>query len=281
MGKTMLLTDKVALVTGSGRGLGWGIARAFGRAGARVCISDINPDELARADRDLAEDGTEYLSLPLDVSDLAEFETVVRQVTDRWGRLDVLVHNAIYMPLITFEETTPENWWRQIHVGLGGMFNGTRAVWDLMKAQGGGHIIGIASGSSFRGYKKETGYCTVKHGFEGFVKALSLEARAHNIALNTIGPGTPIKPTRITWTESDQAPPALKATWADPIELGKAWVWLAAQPPSRFNGYRFDAANIVKTIAAEGDDFKFAPEKVTRYVDDVLARQEWYAGYAD
>jgi NAD(P)-dependent dehydrogenase (short-subunit alcohol dehydrogenase family) len=277
----MVLTDKVTLVTGSARGLGWGIARAFGRAGARVCISDINPDELARAARDLAGDGTEHLSLHLDVSDLAEFQAVVRQVADRWGRLDVLVHNAIYMPLITFEETTPENWWRQIHVGLGGMFNGTRAAWDLMKAQGGGHIIGIASGSSFRGYKKEIGYCTVKHGLEGFVKALSLEARAYNIALNTIGPGTPIKPTRITWTESDQAAPAEKATWADPVELGKAWVWLAGQPPGRFNGYRFDAANIVKTVAAEGDDFTFAPEKVTRYVDDVLARQEWYASYSE
>jgi NAD(P)-dependent dehydrogenase (short-subunit alcohol dehydrogenase family) len=277
----VVLTDRVALVTGSGRGLGWGIARAFGRAGARVCISDINPDELARSARDLAEDGTEHLSLHLDVSDLAEFRAVVRQVAGRWGRLDVLVHNAIYMPLITFEETTPEDWWRQIHVGLGGTFNGTRAVWDLMKAQGGGHIIGVASGSSFRGYKKEIGYCTVKHGLEGFVKALSFEARAHHIALNTIGIGAAIKPTRITWAEFDQAPPAVKAAWADPIELGKAWVWLAGQPTGRFSGYRFDAATIIKTIAAEGDDFAFAPEKVTRYVDDVLARQEWYANYPD
>jgi NAD(P)-dependent dehydrogenase (short-subunit alcohol dehydrogenase family) len=277
----MVLTGKVALVTGSGRGLGWGIARALGRAGARVCISDINPDELARSARDLADDGTEHMRLHLDVSDLAAFEAVARQVADRWGRLDVLVHNAIYMPLITFDETTPEAWWQQIRVGLGGTFNGTRAVWNLMKAQGGGHIIGVASGSSFRGYRKEISYCTVKHGLEGFVKALSLEARAFNIALNTIGPGTPIKPTRITWAELDRTPPAVKAAWADPVELGKAWVWLAAQPPSRFNGYRFDAANIVRTITAEGCDFPFAPGKVTRYVDDFLARQEWYASYSD
>jgi NAD(P)-dependent dehydrogenase (short-subunit alcohol dehydrogenase family) len=148
-----------------------------------------------------------------------------------------------------------------------------------MKAQGGGHVIGIASGSSVRGYKEEIAYCTVKHGVEGFVKALSLEARDHNIALNTIGPGTPIKPTRVTWADYDRTPAELRATWADPVMLGRAWVWLAAQPPGRFSGYRFDAACLVETIDREGDDFEFAVDKVTRYPDDFRARQEWYRDY--
>ncbi|HVH31854.1 MAG TPA: hypothetical protein VNA31_09370, partial [bacterium] len=107
------------------------------------------------------------------------------------------------------------------------------------------------------------------------------EARAHNIALNTIGPGAPIKPTRMTWAEYDRAPTDLRARWADPVELGQAWVWLAAQPPSRFSGYRFDAAPLVQTIAREGPAFSFAPEKVTLYPDDFRARQEWYSTYAD
>jgi NAD(P)-dependent dehydrogenase (short-subunit alcohol dehydrogenase family) len=277
----MLLKNKVAVVTGSGRGIGWGIARALGRAGAKVCISDINDDELARAARDVGSDGAEFMSLHLDVADLHAFQNAIQKIVERWGRLDVLVHNAIYMPLITFDETTPESWQQQIDVGLGGLFNGTYAVWEVMKHQGGGHIIGIASGSSFRGYKKEIAYCTIKHGLEGFFKSLSLEARQYNIALNTIGPGIRVKPTRITWAEYDQTRAEIKATWADPIELGKAWVWLAAQPPSRFSGYRFDAANLVKTITEEGYDFEFTPEKVTRYPDDFRARQEWYASYAE
>ena len=198
------------------------------------------------------------------------------EIVERWGRLDVVVHNAIYMPLVTFEATTPEEWSRQIDVGLGGMFNCTHAAWPRMKAQGGGHIIGIASGSSVRGYQEEIAYCTIKHGVEGFVKALSLEAREHNIALNTIGPGARIKPTRVTWAEHDQAPAELRATWTDPVRLGRAWVWLAAQPPARYSGYRFDAAHLVETIAREGEDFEFAPEKVTRYPDDFRARQDWY-----
>jgi len=277
----MLLRNRVALVTGAARGLGWGIARAFGIAGARVCVTDISDEELARCARDLAADGTDFQTCHSDVADLAECERVVNTIVARWGRLDVVVHNAIYMPLITFEATTPEDWSRQIDVGIGGLFNCTYAVWDQMKAQGGGHIIGIASGSSIRGYKKEIAYCTIKHGIEGFVKALSLESKPHKIALNTIGPGIRIKPTRMTWAEYDRAPEELKARWTDPVELGKAWVWLAAQPPSRFSGYRFDAAILVQTIAREGYDFEFAVEKVTLYPDDFRARQERYSNYAE
>lgn len=277
----MLQKGTVALVTGGARGLGWGIARAFGLAGARVCATDIDEHELARCARDLAADGAEFQTLVSDVADLARCQDVVKTIVDRWGRLDVVVHNAIYMPLITFEATAPEEWSRQINVGIGGLFNCTYAVWNQMKAQGGGHIVGIASGSSVRGYKQEIAYCTVKHGIEGFVKALSFEAGSHNIALNTIGPGARIKPTRMTWAEYDQAPADLRASWTDPVDLGKAWVWLAAQPPSRFNGYRFDAATLARTIAREGQDFEFAVEKVTLYPDDFRTRQEWYRTYAD
>ena len=275
------LRDTVVLVTGAGRGLGWGIARAFGMAGAKVCVTDLDEEELARCARDLAADGTTHHTRRSDVADLTECATVVKTIVNRWGRLNVVVHNAIYMPLIRFEALTPEEWWRQITVGLGGLFNCAHAAWPQMKSQGGGHVIGIASGSSLRGYKDEVAYCTVKHGVEGFVKALSLEARAHNIALNTIGPGAHIKPTRMTWAEYDRAPTDLRASWADPVELGQAWVWLAAQPPGRFSGYRFDAAPLVQTIAREGPAFSFAPEKVTLYPDDFRARQEWYSGYAD
>jgi NAD(P)-dependent dehydrogenase (short-subunit alcohol dehydrogenase family) len=275
----MLLDGKVALVTGAGRGFGAGIARALSRAGAQVCVTDIDEAELAQSAAELEADGGVALALPLDVSDLAAVEAAVGQVTARWGRLDVVVHNAIYMPLIRFEATSPEVWWRQIHVGLGGLYNVARSAWPTMKAQGGGHIMGIASGSSVRGYLDEVAYCTIKHGQEGFVKALSLEAAPDHIAINTLGPGKPIKPTRITRAELEALPEELRAAWADPINLGAAFVWLAAQPPERFSGLRFDAGTLADTIAAEGYDFPFAPEKATRYVDDFVARQHWYANY--
>jgi len=276
----MRLENRVALVTGAGRGFGWGIARALGLAGAKVCVSDIT-QELARSEADLRADGSEVMALQLDVSDLAAFRDAVDQVVARWGRLDVVVQNAVYMPLIRFEDTSPELWWRQLHISLGGIFNAARASWEIMRAQRGGHIIGIASGSSVRGYKDEVTYCTGKHGQEGFVKALALEAAVHNIAINTIGPGKPIKTTDLTWEQFDALPAEQKAAWADPVELGKAFVWLASQPPGCFSGLRFDAGPLADTIAAEGYDFEFSPEKATLYVDDFQARQAWQASYPD
>jgi NAD(P)-dependent dehydrogenase (short-subunit alcohol dehydrogenase family) len=273
--------NRVVLVTGAARGLGWGIARAFGLSGAKVCVTDINDEELAECARDLAADGADHLAQRSDVADLDECRQVVAGIVERWGRLDVVVHNAVYMPLISFDSTTPEEWSRQIGVGLDGMFNCAHAAWSQMKGQGGGHIIGIASGSSYRGFKEEIAYCAVKHGVEGFTKALSLEARDYNIAVNTIGPGAPIKPTRMTRAEADQVPADLRSTWADPVTLGRAWVWLAAQPPGRFSGYRFDAGPIVDTLDREGEDFVFAPEKVTLLPDDFRARADWYASYPD
>jgi 3-oxoacyl-[acyl-carrier protein] reductase len=175
----MLTPGTTALVTGAARGLGWGIARAFWLAGANG-------------------DDTRWMMLRSDVADLGQCREVVAAIVARWGRLDVVVHNAVYMPLITFDAMTPEEWHRQLAVGLDGMFNCTHAAWEQLKTQGGGHVIGIASGSSIRGYHQEVAYCAIKHGVEGFVKALSLESYDYNIAVNTIGPGAPIKPTRMT-----------------------------------------------------------------------------------
>lgn len=275
------LENKVVLVTGAARGLGWGIARAMGKNGARVCISDINDEELGRAENDLKNDGSDVFSVHLDVSELKKFEETVNLITARWGRLDVVVHNAIYMPLIRFEDTSPELWWRQIDVGLGGLFNACKASWDIMKKQGGGHIIGIASGSSRKGFKEEVTYCAIKHGQEGFVKALSLESAMDHIAINTVGPGKIIKPTRITWSELDALSEEDKKDWTDPVKLGEGLVWLASQSPDRFSGLRFDAGVIADTISAEGFDFEFSPEKVTLLPDEFRQTREWYANYTD
>ena len=273
---TKLLAGKVAVVTGAGRGFGAGIARGLAQAGAHLCLIDINADELAATQREIATDeaGREALALTVDVSDFSQMAAAVEQVVARWGRLDLLVSNAAIMPLVSFADTTPALWEKMMAVNLTGVFNGVKAVWPQMVAQGGGHCVAIASGSSLRGFVDEVAYCTAKHGLEGFTKALAMESEAHNIAVNTMGPGKLIKPTSISRIEAEQATPARREGWTDPLTLAPAFVWLALQPPARYTGLRFDAGPLADTIAAEGYDFAFAPTKVTRYVEDFVARVE-------
>lgn len=271
------LEGRVALVTGAGRGLGCGIAKAFAGAGAKVCATDVDEAEMEASFEGMETSGGRLLRLPLDVTDPEMFDGVVQRVVDEWGRLDVLVHAAVIMPLISFEETSHGAWWHEVVINLGGLFNGAKAVWDLMKTQGGGHIMSVASLSSFHGFANEVAYCVGKHGQEGFAKSLSIEAAHHNIALNTMGPGKRIKPSGLTVAEAESAPEDVRSTWTDPIELGQAYAWLASQPPDRFTGLRFNAGMIVDTIADEGWDFDFAPEKVTADPQGMKSRWEWYA----
>lgn len=281
----MDMTGKVALVTGAGRGLGWGIARAMARAGARVLLTDVNEADLERVVDGItaegAADGGEVRGRRLDAADAVDVQAAVDELLRDWGRIDAYVHAGVHMPLARFERMPPADFQRVMDVGLGGMVNGARAAWDAMRRQGGGHLIGVASGSSLRGYLDEVAYCAMKHAQEGFAKALALEALADGvpIAVNTVGPGRPIKPTRMTWVELARVPDVERAAWADPTELGRAFVWLACQPPGRFNGLRFDAGPLLDTIAREGPGFDFEPEKVTAYPDELRAREAWRAAY--
>jgi NAD(P)-dependent dehydrogenase (short-subunit alcohol dehydrogenase family) len=183
-----------------------------------------------------------------------------------------MVNNAAIMPPATFEEMTPELWRRVLDINLSGVFYGVKAVWPHMVAQGGGHCMAIASGSSIRGSVRESAYSATKHGLEGFTKATAIEAEAVNIALNTMGPGKRIKPTSINRAEAVTLPAQEQQIWHDPMILSPAFVWLALQPPARYTGLRFDAGPIVDTLAAEGNDFSFAPEKVTLYPEDMVQR---------
>jgi hypothetical protein len=94
-----------------------------------------------------------------------------------------------------------------------------------------------------------------------------------------MGPGKPIKPTRLTWEEMDALPSETTATWVDPLLLGGAFVWLLSQPPKQFCGLRFDAGPIVDAIAEDGFEFEVTPERVTLYPDDFKERLEWMESY--
>ena len=279
---TNKLAGNVVLVTGAGRGLGWGIARTLARASANVAVTDINLDDIKRTVADIHDDQAasgEGWGCVLDTGDKDSIEAGVQGVLERFGRLDAIIHCAVYMPLLRFVDTTPDSFHKQLDVGLGGLFHLTKLA--LPHFEKGGHIISIASGSSNRGYHDESTYCALKHAQEGWLKAIALECQHDNIpvSLNSVGPGKPIKPTRMSWQELEALPAAEKASWVNPMTLGAGFVWLLSQAPGRYRGLRFDAGIISDTLAQEGFDFAVTPEKVSMYPQDFQERLEWMASY--
>ena len=273
----MNLTGKVAFLTGAGRGLGAGVALALARAGAYVLATDVDAVELAN----VAAAGTGsagYLdTAQLDVTDMAGIQQRLATLSTRRARLDIVIHCAAILPLLPFADAPVELWQRELAINLTSFMAITQLVWPQMVGQGGGHLIAIASGASQHGFANEAAYCASKHGLEGFIKALAFEASPHGISVNSVGPGKLLKPTGMSHDAYQAVPVATRATWADPIALGEAFVWLASQTPGRFNGLRFDAGPIVDTMASEGPEFYIAPEKLTLYPEEFVARQRWFA----
>ena len=268
------VNKKVALITGAGRGLGWGIARALGNAGFRLCLTDVNQEEMNETANIIKKDGSEVFTQYLDVRNHKAFCELTDYLLEKWQRIDVLVHAAAVMPMRRFEETTIDDLWAELDVNLGGLINGSKAVWNTMKQQNEGHIIGIASGASFRGHMDEVMYCTAKHAQEGFVKSLAMEAKKFNIAVNTVGPGKTLKPTSMSLKEASKLPLETTSSWTNPSILGDAFVWLLQQG-TQFTGLRFDAGPVVDSINAEGWEFTFSPEKVTSRPNEFYETLEW------
>jgi NAD(P)-dependent dehydrogenase (short-subunit alcohol dehydrogenase family) len=178
------LQDKVAIVTGGGRGIGEATARAMAAQGAKVVVAEL---DVATGERTAAEIGG--LLVPCDVREPTQLVEVAARTLAAHGRIDVLVANAginvFHEPL----ETTEEEWRRCFAVDLDGVWHSCRAVLPTMLAQGGGSIVAIASCHSFAIIPHTFPYPVAKHGLLGLVRALGIEYAAKGVRVNAIAPG--------------------------------------------------------------------------------------------
>ncbi|MGD8794636.1 MAG: SDR family oxidoreductase, partial [Anaerolineae bacterium] len=147
----MRLADRVAIVTGAGRGIGRGIARAFAREGARVAVCDIRADSAEQAVAEITAAGGEALAFQMDVTRREQIRQVVDEVLRRWGGIDILVNNAGIYEVLPFEEISEGQWDRLLAVNLKGAFLCCQAVVPAMKGQGSGRIVNIASSAGKAG----------------------------------------------------------------------------------------------------------------------------------
>ncbi|HEY0738918.1 MAG TPA: SDR family oxidoreductase [Herpetosiphonaceae bacterium] len=183
------LKGQVVLVTGAGSGLGEATARAFARAGCSVACVDLRQEAAERVTADLRSQDVDSIALACDVSDAdAVFQTVAA-IEGRWGRLDVVVNNAAMDHTLSIEEMTVEQWDKVIAVNLRGPFLTSKAALPIMRRQGSGHIVNIASTAAKRAWANAAAYHASKWGIIGFGRGLGVEGRSDNIRVTTIVPG--------------------------------------------------------------------------------------------
>lgn len=180
----MRLKDKIAIVTGAGRGIGEAIAEAFTREGATVVIAER---DTATGTATAARLGATFIET--DVTAQASVDALVAETLDRFGRIDVLVNNAginvFHEPL----ETTDAEWARCMAVDLEGVWRMCRAVLPAMLAQEAGSIVNIASSHSSTIIPHTFPYPVAKHGLLGLTRALGVEYAARGVRVNAIAPG--------------------------------------------------------------------------------------------
>jgi len=182
-------TDRVVLVTGAGAGIGFGIARAFHAAGARVALGDFRAPALARALAELA-GGARAFTHVMDVRDEKSVGDFVAAAEQELGPVDVAVANAGIYPNAAVLDMTVEEWDRVIETNLRGVFLTCQAAARRMVARGaGGKIITIASGAYQSGRRGASHYCASKAGVVMFTKVLAMELADRHINVNAIAPG--------------------------------------------------------------------------------------------
>lgn len=184
------LTDKVALVTGGSKGIGYGVAQALANSGLKVAITGRNKERIEDAAKELSNStNSEILALVADVRKYDELENAVTKIKDKWGAIDVVVANAGVGHYSPIDQTSLEDWQNTIDTNLTGVFHTVKAsVEELKKSQG--YLITISSLAGTNFFANGAAYNASKFGLTGFTQAVMLDLRHYGVKVSTIMPGS-------------------------------------------------------------------------------------------
>ena len=187
----MSLKGRTALVTGSGRNIGKGIALALARGGANVVVNVRSRIDEAKEVAQEAEKeyGVKALAVQADVSDGKQVKQMIDQALDKFGAIDILVNNPKYNPPIPFTELSYEEWRKALGVMLDGAYFCIQGVLPKMLERKWGRIISISAGGAYSGGPKQAHYFTSKMGLRGLTRGLAQEYAGSGILVNEVAPG--------------------------------------------------------------------------------------------
>jgi 2-dehydro-3-deoxy-D-gluconate 5-dehydrogenase len=233
------LKGRVAVVTGGNGGIGLGMARGMAAAGAAIVVAGRNREKSARAVKELEGLGARAVVIDVDVTDEASVNALVRSSVERCGRLDVLVNNAGTNIRKPPQDLTLAEWRHVLDTNLTSAFLSSRAVYPIMKAQGGGKIINIGSMMSIFGASFAPAYGASKGGMVQFTKATAAAWARDNIQVNAVLPG---------WIDSDLTMNARR-------EVPGLHDSVLARTPAKRWGVGEDLAGVAVFLASGASDF--------------------------
>jgi 3-oxoacyl-[acyl-carrier protein] reductase len=237
------LKDKVALVTGASQGIGRDTALALAEAGAKVAVAARNEEKLASLVNEIASKGGEALAVKMDVADAEQVKAGFKTVTEKFGKLDILVNNAAVTRDGLALRMKQDDWDAVIRTNLtGAHFCIQQALGTMMRARA-GRIINITSVVAQMGNAGQANYVAAKAGLIGLTKAIAMEIASRNVTVNAVAPGfietpmTDVLPDKVKEDLKTRIPLGRMGT---PRDVTAAIVFLASDEAAYITGHVLD-----------------------------------------
>ena len=218
-----MLKNKVAIITGGSKGIGFGIAKACLVEGMNVAITSRSQEAADKAAQSLSSDPDRVLGIASDVRNFEDEKRVVQTVLDKWGKVDAMIANAGVGHFAPIQDMSHQQWNEVMDINLTGVFNSTKASLDALTASK-GYLITIASLAGTNFFAQGAAYNASKFGLVGFSQAVMLDVRQQGVKVTTIMPGS------VASYFNNHQPSEADAWKIQPEDIGKLCVDLLTMP---------------------------------------------------